>query len=75
MSELLNEKGAFEKCKQGELGFGFEIMNGINGEPPAPEEEVDAMRRKYEKLQKQRLEEMGKILGYGKEYFARIFCQ
>lgn len=73
MSELLNEKGAFEKCKQGELGFlGFEIMNGINGEPPAPEEEVDAMRRKYEKLQKATTwEEMGKILGYGKEYFAR----
>lgn len=51
MSELLNEKGAFEKSKGAELDFmGYEIWVAINGEPPASEEEVDAMRRQYEKL-------------------------
>ena len=73
MSELLNEKGAFEKCKGAELDFiGYEIWVAINGEPPASEEEVDAKRLQYEKLQKATTwEEMGKILGYAKEYFAR----
>ena len=73
MSELLNEKGAFEKCKGAELDFiGYEIWVAINKEPPASEEEVDAKRLKYEQLQKATTwEEMGKILGYGKEYFAR----
>ena len=73
MSELLNEKGAFEKSKGAELDFmGYEIWVAINGEPPASEEEVDAMRRQYEKLQKATTwDEMAKILGYVKEKFAR----
>lgn len=73
MSELLNEKGAFEKCKGAELDFiGYEIWVAINKEPPASEEEVDAKRLKYEQLQKATTwEEMGKILGYVKEKFAR----
>ena len=73
MSELLNEKGAFEKSKGAELDFmGYEIWVAINKEPPASEEEVDVMKRQYEKLEKATTwEEMGKILGYGKEYFAR----
>ena len=73
MSELLNEKGAFEKSKGAELDFmGYEIWVAINGEPPASEEEVDVMRRQYEKLQKATTwDEMAKILGYSKEKFAR----
>ncbi|WP_278682314.1 hypothetical protein [Anaerococcus vaginalis] len=73
MSELLNEKGAFEKCKGAELDFmGYEIWVAINKEPPASEEEVDVMRRQYEKLQKATTwDEMAKILGYVKEKFAR----
>ena len=73
MSELLNEKGAFEKCKGAELDFiGYEIWVAINGEPPASEEEVDAKRLQYEKLQKATTwDEMAKILGSSKEVFAR----
>ena len=73
MSELLNEKGAFEKCKGAELDFmGYEIWVAINKEPPASEEEVDVMRRQYEKLQKATTwDEIAKILGYVKEKFAR----
>ncbi|QQB62787.1 peptidase [Anaerococcus vaginalis] len=73
MSELLNEKGAFEKCKGAELDFiGYEIWVAINKEPPASEEEVDAKRLKYEQLQKATTwDEISKILGYVKEKFAR----
>ena len=73
MSELLNEKGAFEKSKGAELDFmGYEIWVAINKEPPASEEEVDVLKRQYEKLQKATTwDEMAKILGYSKEKFAR----
>lgn len=73
MSELLNEKGAFEKSKGAELDFmGYEIWVAINKEPPASEEEVDVMKRQYEKLEKATTwDEMAKILGYSKEKFAR----
>ena len=72
MSELLNEKGAFEKSKQAHLGIlGFEIMQSAK-DSSIGEETVDAMRRQYEKLQKATTwDEMAKILGYSKEVFAR----
>ena len=72
MSELLNEKGAFEKSKQAHLGIlGFEIMQSAK-DSSIGEERVDAMRRQYEKLQKATTwDEMAKILGYSKEVFAR----
>ena len=72
MSELLNEKGAFEKSKQAHLGIlGFEIMQSAK-DSSIGEEIVDAMRRQYEKLQKATTwDEMAKILGYSKEVFAR----
>ena len=72
MSELLNEKGAFEKSKQAHLGIlGFEIMQSAK-DSFIGEETVDAMRRQYEKLQKATTwDEMAKILGYSKEVFAR----
>ena len=76
MSELLNEKGAFEKSKEAQLAFlGFEIMQSSK-DSFIGEETVDAMRREYEKLQKATTwEEMGKILGYSKEYFARTLLE
>ena len=76
MSELLNEKGAFEKSKEAQLAFlGFEIMQSSK-DSFIGEETVDAMRRQYEKLQKATTwEEMGKILGYSKEYFARTLLE
>ena len=72
MSELLNEKGAFEKSKQAHFGIlGFEIMQSAK-DSSIGEERVDAMRRQYEKLQKATTwDEMAKILGYSKEVFAR----
>ena len=72
MSELLNEKGAFEKSKQAHLGIlGFEIMQSAK-DSSIGEERADAMRRQYEKLQKATTwDEMAKILGYSKEVFAR----
>ena len=72
MSELLNEKGAFEKSKQAHLGIlGFEIMQSAK-DSSIGEERVDAMRRQYKKLQKATTwDEMAKILGYSKEVFAR----
>ena len=72
MSELLNEKGAFEKSKQAHLGIlGFEIMQSAK-DSSIGEETVDAMRRQYEKLEKATTwDEMAKILGYSKEKFAR----
>ena len=72
MSELLNEKGAFEKSNQAHLGIlGFEIMQSAK-DSSIGEERVDAMRRQYEKLQKATTwDEMAKILGYSKEVFAR----
>ena len=76
MSELLNEKGAFEKSKEAQLAIlGFEIMQSSK-DSFIGEETVDAMRRQYEKLQKATTwEEMGKILGYSKEYFARTLLE
>ena len=72
MSELLNEKGAFEKSKQAHLGIlGFEIMQSAK-DSFIGEETVDAMRLQYEKLQKATTwDEMAKILGSSKEVFAR----
>ena len=73
MSELLNEKGAFEKRKQAELDFlRFEIYNEERNEMGPNEEILRKMKLQYEKLPKATTwEEMGKILGYNKEYFAR----
>ena len=73
MSELLNEKGAFEKRKQAELDFlRFEIYNEERKEMGPNEEILRKMKLQYEKLPKATTwEEMGKILGYNKEYFAR----
>lgn len=73
MSELLNEKGAFEKRKQAELDFlRFEIYNEERNEMGPNEEVLRKMKLQYEKLPKATTwEEMGEILGYNKEYFAR----
>lgn len=71
------KKALLKRSKQAELGFlGFEIMNAINGEPLTSEEEIDVMRRQYEKLQKATTwEEMREILHYSKEYFARSLLE
>lgn len=73
MSELLNEKGAFEKRKQAELDFlRFEIYNEERYEMGPNEEVLRKMKLQFEKLPKATTwEEMGEILGYNKEYFAR----
>ena len=73
MSELLNEKGAFEKSKQAELEFlVFEIGNEKSNEMGPNEEKLKKMKLQFEQLQKATTwEEMGKILGYVKEKFAR----
>ena len=73
MSELLNEKGAFEKSKQAELDFlRFEIYNAERSEIGTNEEILKEMKIQYEKLPKARTwEEMAEILHYSKEYFAR----
>ena len=73
MSEFLNEKGAFEKSKQAELNFlRFEIYNEERNEMGPHEEVLRKMKLQYEKLPKATTwEEMGKILGYNKEYFVR----
>ena len=73
MSELLNEKGAFEKSKQSELNFlRFEIYNAERSEMGYNEKILKEMKLQYEKLPKAKTwEEMGEILHYNKEYFAR----
>lgn len=73
MSELLNEKGAFEKRKQAELDFlRFEIYNEERDEMRPNDELLRKMKLQLEKLPKATTwEEMGEILGYHKEYFAR----
>ena len=72
MSELLNEKGAFEKSKIANLAqLGVDITQSAN-DSSISEEKVNAMRLKYIELEKATTwDEMGKILGYSKEHLAR----
>ena len=73
MSELLNEKGAFEKSKQAELEFlVFEIGNEKSNEMGPNEEKLKKMKLQFEQLKNATTwDEMAEILGYHKEYFAR----
>lgn len=73
MSELLNEKGAFEKSKQAELDFLlYEIWTEEHTENREDDEYLIKSKLKYEQLQKATTwDEMAKILGYVKEKFAR----
>ena len=73
MSELLNEKGAFEKSKGAELDFLlYEIWTEEHTENRENDEYLIKSKLKYEKLQKATTwDEMAKILGYVKEKFAR----
>ena len=72
MSELLNEKGAFEKSKIANLAqLGVDITQSENNSSVS-EEKVYAMRLQYIELEKATTwDEMGKILGYSKEHLAR----
>lgn len=73
MSELLNEKGEFEKSKQAELDFLlYEIWTEEHTENREDDEYLIKSKLKYEQLQKATTwDEMAKILGYSKEKFAR----
>lgn len=73
MSELLNEKGEFEKSKQAELDFLlYEIWTEEHTENREDDEYLIKSKLKYEQLQKATTwDEMAKILGYVKEKFAR----
>ena len=73
MSELLNEKGAFEKSKGAELDFLlYEIWTEEHQDRGPNEEKLKKMKLQFEQLKNATTwDEMAKILGYVKEKFAR----
>ena len=73
MSELLNEKGAFEKSKGAELDFLlYEIWTEEHQDMGPNEEKLKKMKLQFEQLKNATTwDEMAKILGYVKEKFAR----
>ena len=73
MSELLNEKGAFEKCKGAELDFLlYEIWTEEHQDRGPNEEKLKKMKLQFEQLKNATTwDEMAKILGYVKEKYAR----
>ena len=73
MSELLNEKGAFENCKGAELDFLlYEIWTEEHQDRGPNEEKLKKMKLQFEQLENATTwDEMAKILGYVKEKFAR----
>ena len=73
MSELLNEKGAFEKCKGAELDLLlYEIWTEEHQDRGPNEEKLKKMKLQFEQLKNATTwDEMAKILGYVKEKYAR----